>query len=70
MSLEGLPLLDTSDKVAGIPTPAELMEIILHSMFGHYDLFLGGVLHRDVSSGNILRLREPVPRLPGLSMGL
>ncbi|KAH8999062.1 hypothetical protein EDB92DRAFT_2111150 [Lactarius akahatsu] len=70
MALEGLPLLDTSDKAAGIPTPAVLMETILHSMIGHYNLFLGGVLHWDVSSGNILRLREPIDRLPGLSMSL
>ncbi|KAH8992117.1 hypothetical protein EDB92DRAFT_1859853 [Lactarius akahatsu] len=70
MSLEGLPLLDTSDKAAGIPTPAGLVEIILHSMIGHYNLFLGGVLHRDVSSGNILRSQEPVSRSSGLSIGL
>ncbi|KAH8992032.1 hypothetical protein EDB92DRAFT_1816151 [Lactarius akahatsu] len=70
MSLEGLPLLDTSDEAAGIPTPAGLVETILHSMIGHYNLYLGGVLHRDVSSGNILRLREPINRSPGLSMGL
>ncbi|KAH9047876.1 hypothetical protein EDB84DRAFT_1263205, partial [Lactarius hengduanensis] len=29
-----------------------------------------GVLHRDISSGNILRLQEPIDRLPGLSMNL
>ncbi|KAH9066492.1 hypothetical protein EDB87DRAFT_1554119 [Lactarius vividus] len=29
---------------------------------GHYNLFLGGVLHRDVSNGNILRLQEPIER--------
>ena len=34
MSFEGLPLLDTSDKEAGIPTPAELLETILHAMIG------------------------------------
>ncbi|KAH9048838.1 hypothetical protein EDB84DRAFT_1261915, partial [Lactarius hengduanensis] len=32
-------------------------------ILGHYNLFLGGVLHRDVSSGNILRSRGPVSRL-------
>ncbi|KAH9049345.1 hypothetical protein EDB84DRAFT_1556202 [Lactarius hengduanensis] len=63
MALEGLPLLDISDRETGIPTPAELMETILHSMIGHYNLFLGGVLHRDISSGNILRLREPTDAL-------
>ncbi|KAH9026481.1 hypothetical protein EDB85DRAFT_167534 [Lactarius pseudohatsudake] len=31
-------------------------------MIGHYNLYLGGVLHRDVSNGNILRLREPMER--------
>ncbi|KAH9040779.1 hypothetical protein EDB85DRAFT_1925459, partial [Lactarius pseudohatsudake] len=32
MGLEGLPLLDNSDNAAGIPTPAVLLETILHSM--------------------------------------
>ncbi|KAH8994510.1 hypothetical protein EDB92DRAFT_286137 [Lactarius akahatsu] len=32
MALEGLPLLGTSDKAAGIPTPVGLMETILRSM--------------------------------------
>ncbi|KAH9018200.1 hypothetical protein EDB83DRAFT_180246 [Lactarius deliciosus] len=59
---EGLPLLYTSDTEAGIPSPAELLESILHAMIGHYNLYLGGVLHRDVSNGNILRLREPIER--------
>ncbi|KAH9006093.1 hypothetical protein EDB86DRAFT_681353 [Lactarius hatsudake] len=67
IALEGLLLLDTSDKAAGTPTPVGLMETILNSMIGHYNLFLGGVLHRDVSSGNILR--EPIKRSPCLSMG-
>ncbi len=34
MSFECLPLLDTSDKEAGIPTPTELLETILHAMIG------------------------------------
>jgi hypothetical protein len=34
MSLEGVPLLEISDKQTGIPTPAELMETIIHSMIG------------------------------------
>ncbi|KAH9010942.1 hypothetical protein EDB83DRAFT_379514 [Lactarius deliciosus] len=62
MALEGFPLLYTSDVEAGIPSPAELLESILHAMIGHYNLYLGGVLHRDVSNGNILRLREPIER--------
>ncbi|KAH8989962.1 hypothetical protein EDB92DRAFT_809137 [Lactarius akahatsu] len=62
MALEGLPLLYTSDVEAGIPSPAELLESILHAMIGHYNLYLGGVLHRDISNGNILRLREPIER--------
>jgi hypothetical protein len=37
---------------------------------GHYNLFIGGVLHRDVSCGNILRLQEPIKRCPGHSKGL
>jgi hypothetical protein len=40
---------------------------MLLSIQGHYNLFLGGVLHRDVSNGNILRLREPIERTGGLS---
>ncbi|KAI9428577.1 hypothetical protein H4582DRAFT_2042989 [Lactarius indigo] len=55
---------------ADMPTPTELVETTLHSMIGHYNLFLGGVLHKDVSSGNILPLREPINRFPGLSMNL
>jgi hypothetical protein len=34
---------------------------------GHYNLFLGGVLHRDVSHGNILRLGVPIERSGGRS---
>ena len=34
MSLECLPLLETSDKEVGIPAPAELLETILHAMIG------------------------------------
>ncbi|KAH9003957.1 hypothetical protein EDB86DRAFT_2778008, partial [Lactarius hatsudake] len=37
-------------------------------IIGHYNLFLGGILHRDISCGNILRLREPINQSPGLSM--
>ncbi|KAI9447959.1 hypothetical protein H4582DRAFT_44012 [Lactarius indigo] len=70
MALEGLPFLDTSDEEVGIPTPAELLESILHATIGHYNLFLGGVLHRDVSNGNILRLREPIERTHSRSISL
>ena len=34
---------------------------------GHCNLFLGGVLHRDISSGNVLRHTEPIER-PALEM--
>jgi hypothetical protein len=34
MSFECVPLLNISDKEAGIPTPAELLETILHAMIG------------------------------------
>ena len=34
LTLEGLPLLDTSDTEMGIPGPAELLESILHAMIG------------------------------------
>ncbi|KAF8257218.1 hypothetical protein EI94DRAFT_1430664, partial [Lactarius quietus] len=30
---------------------------------GHFNLFLGGVLHQDISCGNILRLQEPIKHL-------
>ena len=32
MSFECMPLLNTSNKETGIPTPAELLEMILHAM--------------------------------------
>jgi len=67
MSFECLPLLDPFDKEAGIPSPADLVETILHAMIGHCNLFLGGVLHRDVSQGNILRLEVPKERSGGRS---
>ena len=35
MSFECLPLLDISDMEAGIPTPVELVETILHAMIGN-----------------------------------
>ncbi|KAH9037970.1 hypothetical protein EDB83DRAFT_1737424 [Lactarius deliciosus] len=70
MALEGLPLLYTSDIEAGIPSPAELLETILHAMIGHYNLFLGGVLHRDVSDGSILRVWEPIEQPHSRSMSL
>jgi hypothetical protein len=63
MALEGLRLVDTSDSdPRAIPTPPELVETIFHSIIGHYNLFRGGILHRDVSCGNILRLRNPIER--------
>ena len=34
MSFECLPLLDVFNKEAGIPSPAELVETILHAMIG------------------------------------
>ena len=34
MSFECLPLLDIFNKEAGIPSPAELVETILHAMIG------------------------------------
>ncbi|KAH9066159.1 hypothetical protein EDB87DRAFT_1542454, partial [Lactarius vividus] len=37
---------------------------------GHYNLYLGGVLHRDVSNGNILRLQELIERPHSRSTGL
>jgi hypothetical protein len=45
-------------------------DLTLFPLPGHYNLFIGGVLHRDVSCGNILRLQEPIKRCPGHSKGL
>ena len=43
--------------------------VLLHNapLLGHFNLFLGGVLHRDISSGNILRLQRPIERSSGPS---
>ena len=32
------------------------------SGLGHYNLFSKGILHRDISSGNVLRYAEPIER--------
>jgi hypothetical protein len=45
-------------------------DLTLFPLPGHYNLFIGGVLHRDVSCGNILRLQEPIERHPGHSKDL
>lgn len=34
MALEGLPILEILDTEAGIPTPAELLKTIIHSLIG------------------------------------
>jgi hypothetical protein len=45
-------------------------DLTLFPLPGHYNLFIGGVLHRDVSCGNILRLQEPIERHLGHSKDL
>ncbi|KAH7906005.1 hypothetical protein BJ138DRAFT_1016877, partial [Hygrophoropsis aurantiaca] len=42
------------------PGPRQLFESLIHSLLGHWNLFKGGWLHRDVSIGNILHLKEKV----------
>jgi len=82
MSTSGRSLLDLKDE-GGIPSPTELLETILHAIIGesysisnfrhtftlvgHCGLFLGGILHRDISSGNILRNVQPINR-PALEL--
>ena len=41
--------------------PHFLLRLVFADL-GHYNLFKGGVLHRDISSGNILRYLKPVAR--------
>ena len=67
MALEGLPLLGFPDALPKPPELLESIlhsmigktpllhfySISRHSHLGHYNLFLGGVLHRDISEGNI-----------------
>ena len=36
--------------------------LLTFSDLGHYNLFIKGILHRDISVGNILRYSEPVQR--------
>ncbi|OBZ74426.1 hypothetical protein A0H81_05534 [Grifola frondosa] len=39
--------------------PRQLVTALAHAMLGHANLFFGGYLHRDVSSGNIVIPPEP-----------
>ncbi|KAF8486617.1 hypothetical protein F5888DRAFT_1761519, partial [Russula emetica] len=54
--------VDLDNPDGGTPSPGELLESILHAIIGHYNLFDKGVLHRDISSGNVLRYSVPVRR--------
>jgi hypothetical protein len=36
--------------------------LITFADLGHYNLFDKGILHRDISSGNVLRYSEPIQR--------
>ena len=50
-----MPLL-----ASGIPSaPHPLLTL---ADLGHYNLFEKGVLHRDISSGNVLRYSVPIER--------
>jgi hypothetical protein len=50
-----MPLL-----VSSVPSLPNFL--LTFSNLGHYNLFDKGVLHRDVSSGNVLRFLEPIRR--------
>lgn len=70
VALEGLPLLGFPDALPKPPELLESIlhsmigktpllhfySISRHSHLGHYNLFLGGVLHRGISEGNIVCL--------------
>ena len=36
--------------------------LLMFADLGHYNLFEKGILHRDISSGNVLRYSEPIRR--------
>ncbi|KAI0254122.1 hypothetical protein BJV78DRAFT_109146 [Lactifluus subvellereus] len=63
MSSEGQSLSNFTYE-GGIPSPGDLLETILHAIIGHCILFFCGALHRDISSGNVLRHLVPVKRPP------
>jgi hypothetical protein len=50
-----------------MPSSASTVPSVSHFLLtfanlGHYNLFDTGILHRDISSGNVLRYSEPVAR--------
>ncbi|KAG6817512.1 hypothetical protein H0H93_007201, partial [Arthromyces matolae] len=45
-------------------SPWDLMECILHAMLGWLNYYQKGYLHRDVSIGNVLKLKVPAIRTP------
>jgi hypothetical protein len=42
--------------------PSMPLFFLTFSDLGHYNLFDKGILHRDISAGNILRFSEPIRR--------
>jgi hypothetical protein len=36
--------------------------LLTFNYLGHYNLFAKGILHRDISSGNVMRYSEPIER--------
>ena len=38
--------------------------LLMVSDLGHYNLFDKGILHRDISAGNVMRYPEPIERPP------
>jgi hypothetical protein len=85
MSSWGRDLVNLREEQGVIPSPGDLLEVLLHAIIGklyffrvrlsahtsthlgHCGLFFGGVLHRNISSGNIIFNLQPVNR-PALKM--
>jgi hypothetical protein len=42
--------------------PSAPLFLLTFADLGHYNLFDKGILHRDISSGNVLRYSEPIQR--------
>lgn len=70
LSGEGEALIDFRNTDRGMPSPGKLLGLfslpIMYSLslvfadLGHHSLFDKGVLHRDISSWNVLRYSVPI----------
>ncbi|KAJ3806094.1 hypothetical protein F5876DRAFT_69232 [Lentinula aff. lateritia] len=54
---------DEGETLENCTSAFELMECLLHSMLGWLDLYQHGFLHRDISIGNILKLKSAATSL-------